>query len=187
MEKQTYSQSLIGFRNQIGVLIKNSDNPFFKSKYVQLPDILSEIKKPLSDNNLSIVHCNEYQEDKLVVVSKLYHFDELKETSVFPVLGSKPQEIGSSMTYARRYNISSLLDLPADEDDDGNKVSNGEPIKNKTKKASVWFDPKNENHIKSLQDNRNKGVSNEDIVRKIRDSGMGISKVNAELIMNNKI
>jgi hypothetical protein len=47
--------------------------------------------------------------------------------SVFPLFGSKAQEVGSSMTYARRYNIQSLLDLSTD-DDDGNSANSSAPI-----------------------------------------------------------
>jgi hypothetical protein len=45
--------------------------------------------------------------------------------SSFPIFGTKPQEVGSSMTYARRYNIQALLDLSTD-DDDGN-LANSAP------------------------------------------------------------
>jgi hypothetical protein len=41
---------------------------------------------------------------------------------------AKPQEIGSSITYARRYNIQSLLNLAA-EDDDGNAANEAKPVK----------------------------------------------------------
>jgi len=42
------------------------------------------------------------------------------------VFGQKPQEIGSSISYARRYNIQSLLNLAAD-DDDGNEAQKAKP------------------------------------------------------------
>ena len=48
-------------------------------------------------------------------------------TSVFPVFGANPQQIGSSITYARRYNLQALLDLSTD-DDDGNSANDAKPV-----------------------------------------------------------
>lgn len=58
-----------------------------------------------------------------MVVTTLGHAEsgEYME-SEFPVFGSKPQEIGSSISYARRYNLLALLDIPT-EDDDGNDAN----------------------------------------------------------------
>jgi hypothetical protein len=35
-------------------------------------------------------------------------------------MSGKPQEIGSALTYARRYSLSALIGIAADEDDDAN-------------------------------------------------------------------
>jgi len=61
-----------------------------------------------------------------VVVTTIAHEESGESVqSEFPVFGNKPQEIGSSISYARRYNIQAMLDIPV-EDDDGNK-SNDAP------------------------------------------------------------
>jgi hypothetical protein len=44
------------------------------------------------------------------------------EDSSFPIFGNKPQELGSSISYARRYNIQALLNLAA-EDDNGDAAN----------------------------------------------------------------
>jgi len=63
---------------------------------------------------------------------------------VFPVFGTKPQEIGSSITYARRYNLQALLDLSTD-DDDGNSANDAKPVYKEETKA--WF---NEKELKEM-------------------------------------
>lgn len=131
MEKKTLSQSLIGFRDKIETVKKDADNPFFKSKYADLPSILEAIRKPLSECKLCITHKTEYHEDNLILKTTLTAEDGNFIESFFPVFGSKPQEVGSSMTYARRYNLQALLDIPTD-DDDGNAGNSAKPIKKTT-------------------------------------------------------
>lgn len=126
---------LLAFRKDMESIKKDSDNPFFKSKYADLPSILAEIKDNLVANGLSITHRMKFEETVLVmetIVSDTTSGEEI--SSVFPVFGSKPQEIGSAMTYARRYNLQALLDLST-EDDDGNSANgNGS---NSTKAISI--------------------------------------------------
>jgi hypothetical protein len=46
-------------------------------------------------------------------------------------LSGRPQEIGSALTYARRYSLSALIGIAADEDDDANaaqKKNDGELV-----------------------------------------------------------
>jgi hypothetical protein len=47
---KSIGSSLATFRNKIEVVIKDASNPFFKSKYADLPAVLEAIKKPLSDS-----------------------------------------------------------------------------------------------------------------------------------------
>ena len=38
--------------------------------------------------------------------------------SSFPITNPDPQKFGSAMTYGKRYNLSALLNIVSDEDDD---------------------------------------------------------------------
>lgn len=108
---------------------KTADNPFFKSKYADLATILDVIEEELANNGLVLISNLEYLDGHLVLRTVLEHKDSNESRqSVFPVVGSKPQEIGSSTTYARRYNTQALLNLAA-EDDDGQAANNAPPIK----------------------------------------------------------
>lgn len=113
---------------KLGLTIKKENsNPFFKSKYADLATILDVIEIEAAKCGL-VIYSHVVATDKgLFLETMLEHKDsDEKIGSVFPVVGSKPQEIGSSVTYARRYNIQSLLNLAA-EDDDGNAASNIKP------------------------------------------------------------
>ncbi len=100
---------------------KDSDNPYFKSKYADLATCLQTAKKPLADNGLSISqHCT-FDGNFVQCVSVLGHVSGqmMVSTLNIPVAKKDAQGIGSSITYARRYALSSIVGI-AQKDDDGN-------------------------------------------------------------------
>jgi hypothetical protein len=48
--------ALATFREKVTPVIKDANNPFFKSKYADLPAILEVIKQPLHESGLAITH-----------------------------------------------------------------------------------------------------------------------------------
>ena len=124
--KSPLKTAICEFKKKGIVIKKESDNPFFKSKYADLPTILDAIEVEAAKCGL-VITSQLIAGDAIVLTTTLAHKDS-EETivSTFPVFGSKPQEIGSSISYARRYNIQSLLNLAA-EDDDGNAAQQSKP------------------------------------------------------------
>ena len=99
---------------------KSSDNPYFKSKYADLAQCLSVSKKPMADNGLSISqHCT-FDGQFVQCVTILGHSSGqmMISTLMIPVAKKDAQGIGSSITYARRYALSSIIGL-TQKDDDG--------------------------------------------------------------------
>ena len=116
------TKSLLQFHKEIGKIAKTSTNPFFKSKYADLPSILSAINEPLSNSGLVIVSIPDA--DGLTTL--LLHSESgeyISATAILKPVKNDPQAIGSAITYQRRYSIGSILNLNIDEDDDGNKAS----------------------------------------------------------------
>lgn len=100
---------------------KDSDNPYFKSKYADLAQCLATAKKPMADNGLSISqHCT-FDGAFVQCVSVLAHSSGqmMVSTLTIPVSKKDAQGIGSSITYARRYALSAIVGI-AQKDDDGN-------------------------------------------------------------------
>ena len=129
--KSELKSALARFKQRNIAILKGKDNPFFKSKYADLAIILEAVESELAGEGLIITSTMSYVEGNLILETLLEHTnsDEVKKT-IFPVFGNKPQELGSSITYARRYNIQSLINLAAD-DDDGNSSNNAAPVKKK--------------------------------------------------------
>lgn len=93
-------------------------------RYADLEAILQAVEPPLADQGLVLTQHGGFAGDKPVLVTRLTHVDtgESIESSV-PLLsksGNDPQQLGSAITYARRYGITALLSVVADDDDDGN-------------------------------------------------------------------
>lgn len=120
---------------EINALQKDKDNPYFKSKYVDLNQILDEVKKKVQDAGFSMPQTikNSVVGDEL----KTYLHTELiwiESGEVFldcdlPLVGmSDMQKLGSAITYARRYSLLPMLQLQC-EDDDGNEASGMTPEK----------------------------------------------------------
>ena len=109
-------------QGQIESASKDKNNPAFKSKYADINSLRDVIRQPLADNDLSIVQLprmnGHYVEVETMLLHKSGEF--IAETLRMP-LGEKMNAhgVGSALTYCRRYSLSSMLNLAA-EDDDGN-------------------------------------------------------------------
>lgn len=117
--------ALIKAKANFGAIEKDRTNPFHKSKYATLDSINKAVDGPLLEQGLVVVHRIEQIEGAMFVVSRLLHesgeFDPSWQMSTCPIPNTTDsQKLGSAITYARRYNKLQLLDIVADEDDDGN-------------------------------------------------------------------
>lgn len=113
---------------------KSVNNPFFKSKYADISDVLEACQKALNDNNIVLIQPIVNKEGKNYVQTLLLHNSgEFLgcETEIKVKDNTNPQAEGSGITYARRYGLQSLLCLAAD-DDDGNEANKeaSKPAKN---------------------------------------------------------
>ena len=105
--------------------LKDSNNPFFKSKYADLASVWEACREPLAATGLSVVQmpCNDTP-DSVALETILMHTSGQWISSVFsmPVSKHDAQAVGSAITYARRYALAAVVGI-APEDDDGNLAS----------------------------------------------------------------
>lgn len=107
---------------------KGKINPHFKSRYADIADGLDVVRPVFSKHGLSVVQATDYMPDTgvFVLVTRIIHKSGEWIESTYPLpTGGKPQDVGSALTYARRYALFSLAGVAGtDEDDDGNDAQN---------------------------------------------------------------
>ena len=110
--------------------IKDSANPFFKSRYADLASVVEAIRAAFSANGLSYIQTVEPSDkDEVRVETTLLHASgEWISCGILslPVSKIDAQGYGSALTYARRYSLSAAVGV-APEDDDGNAASAAKP------------------------------------------------------------
>lgn len=105
----------------------NKVNPHFKSKYADLAEIRDTVTPALTKNGIAVVQGTDATDNGLVVFTRLIHASGQWIESRFPIPYDKPQTMGSGITYGRRYTLSAVCNIAADEDDDGN-AANEKPV-----------------------------------------------------------
>lgn len=99
----------------------NKINPHFKSKYADLPAVIDAVRPALVKHGLSVTQTTQLVEGGgLKLVTTLHHASGESLSSEYPLPVGKPQEMGSALTYARRYTLAAICCIAADEDDDAN-------------------------------------------------------------------
>jgi hypothetical protein len=116
------TQGLAKFHAMVGKISKDAKNPFFKSNYASLPHIITEVSEPLEKAGLILSQFPNG--DGLTTM--LIHAETgeyISATYTLQVVRQNdPQAQGSAISYARRYAITSILNL-AISDDDGEAAS----------------------------------------------------------------
>jgi hypothetical protein len=114
---QNLTQGLAKFHAMVGRISKDAKNPFFKSNYASLPHIITEISEPMEKAGLVI---SQFP-DGDGLTTMLIHADSgefISATYTLQVVRQNdPQAQGSALSYARRYGLTSVLNLAISDDD----------------------------------------------------------------------
>mgnify|MGYP003655632930 FL=1 len=114
------AEALVSAQKEIKFATKDSTNPHFKSKYANINSVIEAVKAPLNNNNIAILQSLSPSDDnKLHLTTRLLHSsgEWIEDTAVCPIQKQDPQGLGSAISYIRRYSISSMCALYADDDD----------------------------------------------------------------------
>lgn len=111
------TQGLAKFHAMVGRISKDAKNPFFKSNYASLPHIITEVSEPLEKAGLVIAQFP----DGDGLTTMLIHADSgeymMATYTLQVVRQNDPQAQGSALSYARRYGLTSVLNLSISDDD----------------------------------------------------------------------
>jgi hypothetical protein len=99
--------------------LKDSANPFFKSKYADLASCWDACRRQLTENGLAVVQTIRTENDESLLVTTLAHSSGEWIRSELPIRAkdASPQAQGSAITYARRYALAAIVGLAQIDDD----------------------------------------------------------------------
>jgi hypothetical protein len=122
--------------------LKDSANPFFKSKYADLASVWDACRAALSENGLAVAQLTESDDAGVYVSTTLMHSSGqwMRSRLRLQPKDSTPQGMGSAITYGRRYALAAIVGV-AQVDDDGNAASGRDE-----KKGVGYVDPRGEAH-----------------------------------------
>lgn len=115
------------FRSQLKQPIKDANNPFFKSNYVTLEGVQNAIDAGIKGTGLAYTQIVKNDDNGNVGVETIitHESGQYLTTGVLALRPEKatPQGYGSTITYAKRYQLASAFGVSSDIDDDGNAGS----------------------------------------------------------------
>jgi hypothetical protein len=122
------AKALTAFHADLPHVGKGSTNPAFKSKYADLADIVQVVLPALAKNGLAWITTPTVTDDGFVLAYELRHVSGDSVAGTWPLPDPEkatPQQLGSAVTYAKRYALSAVTGIAPDTDDDGNAASAG--------------------------------------------------------------
>lgn len=168
--------ALAAAQAEFPVIEKSRNNPFFKSKYADLSDVLAGCIPVLSKHGLALLQPPSYADGRIIITSRLVHksgqwFES--ELSVKP-LKDDPQSLGSAITYGRRYSGEAMLGVSGSHDDDGAQASGNVKADHTPKKEYIeYYKGSDEQKKKLMESCISSGLTDTAIMGEISKELMG--------------
>jgi hypothetical protein len=125
---------------------KAATNPQLNNRYATLDNVINVIRGPLAQHNLAFVQPLINVGGEFWLETRIMHNSGqwIASSSRIPELETKRggvsslQKLGGAITYMRRYMLTSLLGINAEEDTDGNGNGAGHWIKDENSRKRFW-------------------------------------------------
>lgn len=112
--------SLVAARREMEHPTKDKVNPRFGSGYASLTSVIDAVIPALNKHGIHVVQ--QLQGNQLVTLIIHESGASIQSAAEVPPVKNS-QELGSALTYLRRYTLQALAGVSAEEDDDGNAAS----------------------------------------------------------------
>ena len=136
--------ALLKAQKNMGVALKDSKNPFYKSKYADLNAIIDASIPALNAEGIVVLQApgvSSYPGNNVSVIQTILLHESGEyiagESEVVAAKNNDPQSAGSATTYARRYGLQAMVTLKAEDDDGESAMGRKTPTwLNEDKKAA---------------------------------------------------
>jgi hypothetical protein len=170
-------EALSKFQQEANVAVKDKKNPYFKSSYAGLEDVIAAANQG-AKFGLAFTQTIDYQKQIIegVIDTTMYVTTSLMHSDSDAVIKSRyliipkksnyddSQALGSAITYAKRYSLQAIYGLPS-EDDDGNAAVSSKP----TAEDNKWIKYSKEQVEKMNTISKDANLSPEERLNKIED------------------
>ena len=130
------SKALAKFQANVKQPMKDKDNPFFRSKYVPLENVVEAITQEAPKHGLSFVQWALNDDTGRVGVATMLMHESGEFIEFDPVHMKADKETaqgaGALISYLKRYSLSAVFGITSDQDDDGNSASGNKVAKSAT-------------------------------------------------------
>lgn len=136
------NKALVEFHKKVKQPMKDAKNPFFKSKYVPLENVVEAIDEVAPSLGLSFTQWASNDSNGRVGVSTMLLHESGEYIEYDPVYMKADKETaqgaGALISYLKRYSLSAVFGITSDQDDDGNHASgvNNKPQQTLSKQKS---------------------------------------------------
>ena len=137
MECKNLAAKLLKVQTKLGGVIRDSDNPFYKSSYFDVNSLIEQLKPIINEAGLVVIqplsHFNGAPSIRTIVMDPDSGETLESEYTITPC--NDAQKMGASVTYWRRYGLVSFFLVVGENDDDANQLTT--PPKGYTPKPSA--------------------------------------------------
>jgi hypothetical protein len=121
--------------------VVKSDKGSYKYTYADLSDVSHAVLPALAKHGLSFSAKPTLLDGKFVLEYTLRHSSGESDTGWYPLTATgTPQQVGSAITYARRYALSAVTGIVPDEDDDGQAAEQAPPAPQRAAQQEPEYD-----------------------------------------------
>lgn len=174
-----FQQAVPKVTKSLTATVPTKNGGSYKYTYAGLPDVTAAVMPHLAKHGLAFSVCPRVHEDGTAVVTGvLLHAAGGRLEASLPLYGRTSQELGSSLTYARRYLLGAMTGVVTDDDDDGNTAEGAPPARREAPaprrtQPGAPATAEQLNRIKELMDAQ--GVTDRDVVLTTISSLVGVA------------
>ncbi len=128
-------------KNKTAVIDSKRTGRSYSYTYADLPTVIDSLRDALADNGLSYIQRTRIENNRLMLETRLMHTSGQWISSDWPLAipdKEDPKQTAALMTYGRRYSLTSLCGISAEEtDDDADHGRVAERVKGKLGKSAL--------------------------------------------------
>lgn len=120
------AKALVKAQAEMTPAVKDSQNPFLKTRYASLNSVLDACREPLLRSGIAVIQspapAPEYLGPNFIGLETcLVHAESgqwISSLTVIPLGKADPQAMGAALSYGRRYALSAMVGIVTEEDGD---------------------------------------------------------------------